>query len=680
MKKIILPLFLLIVCVAAFGQEPAGYYSAAENKSDAALKTALFGIIGSHTAISYDGLWMAFKTTDKRADGKVWDIYSNTTNYTFGTNQCGNYNNEGDCYNREHSFPKSWFNNATPMYTDLFHLYPSDGKVNGVRSNFPFGEVGTVAYSSNNNYCRLGVSNFPGYAGTVFEPADELKGDMARTYFYMVTAYEGKVSGWNSEHLDGTKYPALNAWSVALLLKWHRQDPVSPKEINRNNVIYSDFQHNRNPFIDHPELAEYIWGDKKGQPWTINNTPVPYLTSPSTGSLVDFGKTPYQQAVTKSIVIKGVNLTGGLTLAVSGTNAAQFSLSAASVSQTDAQAGYTLTITYAAQALGAHNAVLTISGGGITAVTVNLLGSSTDSFIALPATNITDNGFTANWTSSAGATDYLLNVYSYSSGGTVAKTLLEEGFNTSTMPAGWNSTGYTNLSESVGEVRMASSSSNGAITTPALDLSGSANLTVRARQYANDTGAKIYVKVDGQDITTLTTDVAAQDFTMVISDMTSVSKITLSANSKSRVYVDYVKVATEGSVSTPVSVSGYPKLTGNALSFNVTGLQSDFTYYYTVTPQGNSAGISDEIQLKTTVASSVNSHTVNPLKWWVSDNRLYLSEIPVGSQITIYDSMGKTIKRVPNAPSDINTPLPSKGIYLVLVSAGKEINSYKILY
>lgn len=680
MKNLYLFILFLLVAVTLSAQEPAGYYSAAENKSDATLKTALFGIVGNHTAVSYDALWTAFKTTDKRADGKVWDIYSNATNYVFGTNQCGNAPSEGSCYNREHSFPKSWFNDATPMYSDLFHLYPSDGYVNNRRGNLPFGEVGSVSYSSNNNYCRLGTSNFPGYSGTVFEPADEFKGDLARTYFYMVTAYEDRVSGWNSDHLDGTKYPALNSWSVALLLKWHRNDPVSAKEINRNNVIYNNFQHNRNPFIDHPELAEYIWGDKKGQPWTINNTPVPYLSSPTTGALMDFGKTPYQQTVTKSVTIKGANLTGDLTLAVSGTNAGQFSLSATSVSQASAQAGYTLTVTYAAQALGTHNAVLTISGGGITAVTVNLLGNSTDSFIALPATNVTDNGFTANWTSSVGATDYLLNIYIYSSSGTVAKTILEEDFNVTTLPAGWSSTGYITLTESAGEVRMGSSGSNGEITTPALDLSGSANLTVKARQYVNDNGAKIYVKVDGQDFTTLTTAVAKQDFTLVISDMTSASKITLTANSKSRVYVDYVKVATEGSTSTPVSVAGYPKLTGNVLTFNVTGLQSDQTYYYTVTPQGNSAAISDEIQLKTTVATPTNNHKTAVLKWRSANNLLYLSEIPTGNQVTIYDSMGRMVKRVFDAPSDMNTSLPSKGIYLILVGTGKETNSYKILY
>lgn len=266
MKKLYLALLLFPLFV--YGVEPTGYYNAAVGKIDAALKTQLCVIVGPHTERSYANLWTDFQTTDKRPDGKVRDIYSSTTNYEFGNNQCGNYSKEGDCYNREHSFPKSWFNDATPMYTDLFHLYPSDGYVNGKRSNYPFGEVGSASYTSNNGFCKLGNSSFPGYTGVVFEPTDSMKGDFARTYFYMVTAYDDKVAGWSSEHLTGNKYPALNDWSIAMLLKWSSQDPVGPRERARNEAVYG-IQHNRNPFIDHPELADFIWGTKKGTPWSL---------------------------------------------------------------------------------------------------------------------------------------------------------------------------------------------------------------------------------------------------------------------------------------------------------------------------------------------------------------------------------------------------------------------------
>jgi len=270
----IFTILLLSISLYISAQAPANYYTSAVGSTEATLKTKLCAIVGPHTQRTYANLWTDFKTTDKRPDGKVCDIYSNTTNYVFITNQCGNYSGEGSCYNREHSFPKSWFGissgqeDSAPMGTDLFHLYPSDGYVNGRRGNDPFGEVGTTTYTSNNSYSKLGTCSFPGYTGQVFEPADSLKGDLARSYFYMVTAYDDKVSTWVSPQLASNQYPALSTWSVALFLKWNAQDPVGPKERNRNNAIYS-LQKNRNPFIDHPELAEYIWGAKKGELWSL---------------------------------------------------------------------------------------------------------------------------------------------------------------------------------------------------------------------------------------------------------------------------------------------------------------------------------------------------------------------------------------------------------------------------
>jgi len=173
-----LGLLILTLSVNILAQIPNGYYITAEGKTGAELKTALYNIIKNHTVISYDGLWSAFQYTDKKSNGKVWDMYSDKPGqtppyeYTFVTNQCGNYNSEGDCYNREHSFPKSWFNDASPMYSDLFHLYPTDGYVNNRRSNYIFGEVTTVSWTSLNG-SKLGSSTASGTTLTVFEPIDE---------------------------------------------------------------------------------------------------------------------------------------------------------------------------------------------------------------------------------------------------------------------------------------------------------------------------------------------------------------------------------------------------------------------------------------------------------------------------------------------------------------------------
>ena len=190
-------------------------------------------------------------------------MYSSITNYVFGDDQnTGGGGREGADYNREHSMPKSWFHDGYPMYTDLFHMYPTDSYINNMRGNYPFGEVGTLTKQSSGGFSKLGKSAVSGYSGTVFEPADEYKGDFARTYFYMATRYESQVAGWSSDMLSGDAYPAFTGWALEMLLKWHRQDPVSEKEIDRNNAVYG-IQHNRNPYIDYPVLAEFVWGELK---------------------------------------------------------------------------------------------------------------------------------------------------------------------------------------------------------------------------------------------------------------------------------------------------------------------------------------------------------------------------------------------------------------------------------
>lgn len=282
MKNFVTSAILMLVCTTSFAQGPndsGTYYQAADGKKGAELKTALCGIIYNRTERSYGDLWTDFQTTDKRADGKVWDMYSNATNFEFGTHQDkgSGGSTEGEFYNREHSWPNSWFGGKIqPMYTDLHHMYPTDKLVNNKRGNNPFGETNGESYKSQNNFSKLGACTYPGYTGTVFEPNDEYKGDFARTYFYMVTCYEEKIPDWYTNYsesrptLDGNKYPGLTSWQLEMLLKWAKNDPVSEKETNRNKAVYG-IQANRNPFIDYPGLEQYVWGDLKEQAFSYNN-------------------------------------------------------------------------------------------------------------------------------------------------------------------------------------------------------------------------------------------------------------------------------------------------------------------------------------------------------------------------------------------------------------------------
>jgi len=238
------------------------HYDVVDGLKGKNVKTALMGAIDEHTQRSYSNLWTDFYTTDRRPDGKVWDMYSSVTNYIFGDDQSkGGDSGEGSSYNREHSMPKSWFGGEVyPMYTDLFHLYPTDSYINQMRNNYPYGEVNTIKKQSQNGHSKLGTSAASGYSGTVFEPADEYKGDLARTYFYMATRYENQIATWDSDMLAGNAYPAFTSWALQTLLKWHREDPVSEKEISRNEAVYA-IQHNRNPYIDYPVFAELVWGE-----------------------------------------------------------------------------------------------------------------------------------------------------------------------------------------------------------------------------------------------------------------------------------------------------------------------------------------------------------------------------------------------------------------------------------
>lgn len=257
------------------GATLSGYYASANGLSGYALKTELHNIIKNHSTQSYNALWTFFSQTDRdiyfESDNSILDIYSENPasndpyNYVGTSSQCGSYNSEADCYNREHSFPRSWFGGAVaPMNSDVHHIFASDGYVNGKRSNYPYGNVGSASYTSANG-SRLGsAASGSGYSGTVFEPINAFKGDVARAYFYMATRYQNVITNWQSNSseanavMNGTSNQVFETWFLNLLLSWHAQDPVSQKERDRNEAAYQ-FQGNRNPFVDHPELANQIW-------------------------------------------------------------------------------------------------------------------------------------------------------------------------------------------------------------------------------------------------------------------------------------------------------------------------------------------------------------------------------------------------------------------------------------
>ncbi|NOZ45494.1 MAG: hypothetical protein GXO79_01800 [Chlorobi bacterium] len=291
-KKTLIFLGLLVCSHIIFAQIPSGYYDSANGLTGSALKQELHNIITTgHTKLSYTpGVWNAYATTDVKPSPNntiIWDMYSDIPSgtpsytYTLSTDQCGTYSGEGGCYNREHSFPKSWWgaadNTANPQYTDLNHLFATDGYVNSKRSNYPFGQVTSPTFTSTNG-SKLGPNTYPGgYTGTVFEPIDDYKGDFARGYFYMATRYKDEIPGWVSTYGATTDIDIVfdaagefNTWYLNMLLEWNTNDPVSQKELDRNQAVYNA-QGNANPYIDHPEYIDCIWAANCGGSPTISN-------------------------------------------------------------------------------------------------------------------------------------------------------------------------------------------------------------------------------------------------------------------------------------------------------------------------------------------------------------------------------------------------------------------------
>ncbi|MBR5170058.1 MAG: endonuclease [Muribaculaceae bacterium] len=360
MKNICAILTMIASVLAVSAKEPtpcpSNYYADALNKSDQALLTALYNIITSHTNIGYDNLWNAYADTDTDPNGYYIDMYSTYDKYTY-SNKCGNYSAIGDCINREHSVPKSWWGGSKQaQYSDIFNIVPTDGYVNNQRSNYPYGVCEGGTRLTNGIYVakgRKGSSTHEGYSGIVFEPDDEYKGDFARAYFYMATCYNNVISTWTKSggnvFFAGNSYPVFTNYAIGLLLEWHRLDPVSEKETTRNCYAHS-WQGNRNPFIDHPELAEHIWGNQQGQPWTGDGTVVtiPVLTQPANGETINVGNIAVDgSSVSKTINVKGAYLTQAINVSVSGED---FSVSPTTLSADDVNNGTAITMTYSGNA------------------------------------------------------------------------------------------------------------------------------------------------------------------------------------------------------------------------------------------------------------------------------------------------------------------------------------------
>jgi endonuclease I len=421
---------------------PAGYYNALDGKSGQALKDAIHDMLTQHTTLSYNSLWIYFADTDCRDDDsrKVWDMYSDRTYYF----RSGNSGVSG--MHKEHSLPKSWWGGYDETqgyagYTDINHLYPADGDANMAKSNYPLGEVSTPFFD--NGVTRVGSpkTGQGGGCSSVFEPDDRYKGDFARTYFYMACAYQHYT--WKYTYMmTNNSWMTLNNWSIDLLCRWARADAVSDKEVDRNDAVQKH-QNNRNPFIDIPELFEYIWGNRQGQVFylseagtssdTTTYTGDPELITPVQGTVLDFGEVALGKSLDYTLYIKGRGLNNPLSLMLYRYDTDMFSIPVTSVSRTIANSaeGYPLKITYTPTAIGEHTTRLLILDGGLTgSVGVELRARcapvpTLSKLEALPASGIAGHNYIANWRAATEDVDYYVitrTVFNRASGETITET------------------------------------------------------------------------------------------------------------------------------------------------------------------------------------------------------------------------------------------------------------------
>lgn len=406
MKQKLLILALLF-SVFSFAQIPAGYYTTATG-TGYTLKTQLYNIIKGHTDKGYAGLWTTYSTSDRdnqyENDNTIIDMYSeNPTGvdpytYTYGTNQCGTYSVEGNCYNREHIIPQSVFNSTAPMVSDAHFITPTDGKVNGQRSNYPHGTVATATWTSLNG-SKLGSSSVSGYTGTVFEPINEFKGDIARMYFYFATRYENTVAGYPFAMFNGTSNQVFTTAFLNLLLTWNTQDPVSAREIARNNAIYAR-QNNRNPYIDHPEYVQAIWNPTADSqaPTTPTSLAVTGTTTTSislswAASTDNIGVTSYNVYMNGALKTTVTGLTAAITGLTASTTYSFYVIAKDAAGNSSAASttvnGTTATPTSDTQA---PTAPTSLAATGITTTTVSLSWLASTDNVGVTGYNVFMNG------------------------------------------------------------------------------------------------------------------------------------------------------------------------------------------------------------------------------------------------------------------------------------------------
>lgn len=454
MKKILLlAIGLAFFSMSADAVYKQGYYDKMDGKKKEALKAAAKECVQRHTTLVYTDLPNYWQYSDVYPDlyngsKRWWDMYSDNI-YLIRSGQTARSSFSANKMQREHSVPKSWWKKNgdveyTPAYSDMWNLYPSDGPANQAKLNYPLGLCKSTTF--NNGVSKVGPAQtgYGGGSGNVFEPADEYKGDFARSFFYMAMVYDDLPWVVNYMYRQNT-WPTLQPWAYEMLLQWSRADKVSQKEIDRNDAVEKS-QGNRNPFVDFPELAEYIWGTRTNETFYIKDqggsvtppiTGDPVINRPINGSALDLGEAAVGHTVVMPLEIDGSNLTSALTVRIQGADRGMFYIPVNSIPASDINSSelYLLQVEYRPTSVGEHTATLRLYDGGLPLsqdVAVTLQGQAFEvpnlsTLTATAATNISDESYQANWEESPDVIDYyVVTRVRYTSDGPQASKLTSD--------------------------------------------------------------------------------------------------------------------------------------------------------------------------------------------------------------------------------------------------------------